>query len=184
MRTLTISMFRVPVQQFCFSLDSRKYPTNGSPPPFYGHSWLMLVVGVTFGIRTMTIFLAAVLLSLGVINVASPQDFPSQICITWLSLSCLGEDRALTNTGVGLTYNYGESNLTRFLEGGLFFTKNTASTTIYNLSYEDIGNNERTREANYFFEQLQHGGGDCNCVDIYFNCIIDDTYRYESHIIC
>ena len=58
--------------------------------------------------------------------------------------------------------------------------KNTAITTVYNLSYEDIGNNERTREANYFFEQQQHGGGDCNCVDIYFNCIIDDTYRYDT----
>ena len=48
----------------------------------------------------------------------------------------------------------------------------------YNLTYDcQSVENGQTRKADYYFEQLEHGGGSCNCVDIDFIC--DQQNRYE-----
>ena len=110
-----------------------------------------------------------VLLWLGVLNAASSITFPSRLCVTWQSSKCVGDDRALTSTEVRLTYNCSGSGTTTL-------TKNNVSSMQYNLTYDCVDNGQ-TRKADYYFEQLEHGGGGCNCVDIDFNC--DQQIRYE-----
>ena len=57
-------------------------------------------------------------------------------------------------------------------------TKNNVSSMQYNLTYDcQSVENGQTRKADYYFEQLEHGGGGCNCVDIDFIC--DQQNRYE-----
>ena len=110
----------------------------------------------------MTIYrFARLFFSLGVLNAAVSHEFPSGICVTWHSSNCLGEDRALTSTEVRLTYSYRESGISKNTVGPILM-ENGVSNFRYNLEYEDIGNDAETREADYYFEQLEHGGGDCN----------------------
>ena len=114
-----------------------------------------------------------VLLWLGVLNAASSIEFPSRLCVTWQSTNCVGDDRALTSTEVRLTYNCSGSDAIRTTT----LTKNNVSSMQYNLTYDcQFVDNGQTR-TDYYFEQLEHGGGDCNCVDIDFNC--DQQNRYE-----
>ena len=118
----------------------------------------------------MTIYrFARLLFSLGVLNAAVSEEFPSRICVTWQSSNCLGEDRALTSTEVMLTYSYRESGISKNTVGTILM-ENGVSNFSYDLEYEDIGNNVQTSEADYYFKQLEHGGGDCNCVNIDFIC--------------
>ena len=114
-----------------------------------------------------------VLLWLGVFNAASSIEFPSRLCVTWQSSNCVGDDRALTSTEVRLTYNCIGSDSIRTT-----LTKNNVSSMQYNLTYDcQSVENGQTRKADYYFEQLEHGGGSCNCVDIDFIC--DQQNRYE-----
>ena len=116
-----------------------------------------------------------VLLWLGVLNAASSIEFPPCLCVTWQSSNCVGDDRALTSTEVRLTYNCSGSDAIRTTT----LTKINVSSMQYNLTYDCVDNGQ-TRKADYYFEQLEHGGGGCNCVDIDFNC--DEQNRYEIFI--
>ena len=102
--------------------------------------------------------------------------FPSRVCVTWIQGNdCVGEDRALTDTGVRLHYDYTESGMTKS-EVGPIFTESNEIKKVYNLTYSSVGGSSvhnMTRQAEYYFEQLEHGGGDCNCVDIYIDCLDD-----------
>ena len=121
-----------------------------------------------------------VLLLLGVLNAASSIEFPSRLCVTWQSSNCVGDDRALTSTEVRLTYNTSGSDNCSGSDAirTTTLTKNNVSSMQYNLTYDcQSVDNGQTRKADYYFEQLEHGGGGCNCVDIYFNC--DQQNRYE-----
>ena len=84
---------------------------------------------------------------------------------------CIGGDRALVSTDVKFTYNYTASGETRSRVGPVL-TKNNEELRMYNLTYPDSsGGGENTaRQAEYYFEQLEHGGGKCNCLHILFNC--------------
>ena len=93
---------------------------------------------------------------------------PQTFCATRdLTRRCVGGDSALISTDVRLTYNYTESGITRNLSGPNI-VKNNGTDKVYNLSYP--GTNNSVTGVEFYFEQLEHGGGDCNCVQIYFNC--------------
>ena len=110
---------------------------------------------------------------------SSPQslDFPSNICLSWLSGSCIGGDNGLTNTAVQLTYTYFESNLYNAI--GPSLEKSTERNISYTLDYP-VAMPSETRIATYRFTQPEHGGGDCNCVEIYFDSNCTAKIRLES----
>ena len=116
-------------------------------------------------------FSAALLTILLLLEANGEESFPSSICVTWLMEECIGGDRALTSTDVKLTYNYNVSGETRSRVGPVL-TKNNEELRIYNLTYPNSsGRGENTtRQAEYYFEQLEHGGGKCNCLHIFINC--------------
>ncbi len=96
---------------------------------------------------------------------------PDQLRVTWNFMEhCFGGDNALTSTGVRFTYSYGVENNFTTIEGPLI-SKNNVTEMRYNLSYPNSTNNNggnRLMLIEYFFEQLEHGGGFCNCLDISF----------------
>lgn len=118
------------------------------------------------------------LLCVETLGVAAQEFFPLTICVTWnLTEICAGGDNALTSTDVRLTYNYTESGISRSEEGPIL-RKGNVSNEMYSLTYPGAGSGEEeSREVEYFFEQLEHGGGRCNCLDIYFDCISNSNYR-------
>ena len=118
-----------------------------------------------------SVTLLTALLLLVVVEVNGEDSFPSSICVTWLMEECIGGDRALTSTDVKFTYNYTVSGETRSRVGPVL-TKNNEELRIYNLTYPNSsGRGENTtRQAEYYFEQLEHGGGKCNCLHIFINC--------------
>ena len=56
--------------------------------------------------------------------------------------------------------------------------KTNVSSVQYNLMYDcqSVDNGQ----ADYYFEQLEHGGGDCNCVNIDFICDMQNRYEIFS----
>ena len=117
-------------------------------------------------------FSAALLTILLFLEANGEVSFPSSICVTWLLMEeCIGRDRALTSTDVKFTYNYTVSGETRSGVGPVL-TKNNEELKMYNLTYPDSpgGGENTTRQAEYYFEQLEHGGGKCNCLQIFINC--------------
>ena len=116
-------------------------------------------------------FSAALLTILLLLEANGEESFPSSICVTWLMEECIGGDRALTSTDVKLTYNYNVSGETRSRVGPVL-TKNNEEFKMYNLTYPNSsgGRENTTRQAEYYFEQLEHGGGKCNCLQIFINC--------------
>ena len=125
-------------------------------------------------LTTWILLLLATLLSLllVVVEVNGEESFPSSICVTWLLMEeCIGGDRALTSTDVKLTYNYTVSGETKSRDGPVLI-KNNKEKKMYKLTYPDSsgGGEDPTRQAEYYFEQLEHGGGRCNCLIILINC--------------
>ena len=101
--------------------------------------------------------------------VSAEENFPRSICATWdLTTHCVGGDSALISTDVRLTYSYKESGITRS-RSGPNIVKHNETGKVYHLRVPGGSNNSVT-SAEFYFEQLEHGGGDCNCVQIYFNC--------------
>ena len=125
-------------------------------------------------LTTWILLLLATLLSLllVVVEVNGEESFPSSICVTWLLMEeCIGGDRALTSTDVKFTYNYTVSGETRSRVGPVL-TKNNEKLKMYKLTYPNSsgGGESLIRQAEYHFEQLEHGGGRCNCLNIFINC--------------
>ena len=123
-------------------------------------------------LATWILLLATPLSVLLVVVEANGEDsFPSSICVTWLMEECIGGDRALTSTDVKFTYNYNVSGETRSRVGPVL-TKNNEKLKMYKLTYlNSFGGGENLiRQAEYYFEQLEHGGGRCNCLNIFINC--------------
>ena len=128
-------------------------------------------------------FSAILLLLLAVVEVNGEDIMPPYICVTWLMEECRGGDRALTSTDVKFTYNYAASGETRNRVGPVL-TKNNEELKMYNLTYPDSsgGGENTTRQAEYHFVQLEHGGGQCNCLHIFINCSTGDENRLD--VIC
>ena len=130
---------------------------------------------------TFSVPLLTVLLLLEVVEVNGEDSIPSSICVTWLMKECIEGDKALTSTDVRFTYNYNVSGETRSRVGPVL-TKNKEELKMYNLTYpvSSGGGENTTRQAEYYFEQLEHRGGWCNCLDILINCKNDDESRLDN----
>ena len=133
---------------------------------------------------TLCVALLTIQLLLEVVEANGVDSFPSSICVTWLKEECIGGDRALTSTDVKLTYNYTVSGETRSRVGPVL-TKNNEKKKMYNLTYPESsgGGENTTRQAEYYYEQLEHGEGQCNCLDILINCKNDDESRLDN-LLC
>ena len=129
---------------------------------------------VSLKMVSLKIVVQLIVLFGGILTTAQRFLPPQIFCATWdLTRRCVGGDSALISTDVRLTYSYTESGITksgitRNLSGPNI-VKNSETCKVYNLSYPGASNNSVTR-VEFYFEQLEHGGGDCNCVWIYFNC--------------
>ena len=132
---------------------------------------------------TVNVALLTVLLLLAGVEVNGEDSFPSSVCVTWLE-ECMGGDRALTSTDVKFTYNYTVSEETRSRVGPVL-AKNNEELKMYNLTYLDSsgGGDNPTRQAEYYFEQLGHGGGRCNCLHIIINCRRTDKMQVIFFIV-
>ena len=124
--------------------------------------------------------LLGILVALGVVVVS--QDFPSTICVSWNSSLCVAGDRALTNTQVWLTYNFSVDGMQRSVSGFPISKNKCGLNVTYELNYtiyvdEKMNANiSQLENATFLFEQLEHGGGKCNCLDIYF----DETCTFRN----
>jgi len=109
---------------------------------------------------------------------AVTEPLPSSICATWNQSNCVGEDRAILKSEVRVSYilTYDDGNA-RQREKGPTLNKDGEAIAIYNLSYytPQTYENETLESVVYYFEQLEHGGGGCNCVNIYINCVEEDN---------
>lgn len=93
----------------------------------------------------------------------------SLICVDWTSDGiCVGGEDSLTSTDVVLTYGDSGDEYYQLLQKTMEATK----YRLQNCSHDCI----------FFFEQREHGGGECNCVDIYFNsdCSLNATTAAET----
>jgi len=128
------------------------------------------------GSRVLLI-VAAALTGAGVLRVSGLlSPLPSRFCTTWLHLDCVGGDKALVSTKVRVRYTYTESGLKKNEAGPTLFD-NDEDQRVYNLSYPFQNfRNETPTSVEYSFEQLEHGGGDCNCVYIYIDCMEKNRY--------
>ena len=141
------------------------------------------IVMAKLAISSVTLLTA--LLLLVVVEVNGEDSFPSSICVTWLlKEECTGGDRALTSTDVKFTINYTVSGETRSRFGPVL-TKNNEELKIYNLTYPNSfgGRENPTRQAEYYFEQLEHGGGWCNCLHIFINCRTGGKKQVTFYVI-
>jgi len=94
-------------------------------------------------------------------------SLPSNICVIWDSNDggdCFGGDDALTTTDVNLSYNF----------TSVVLHIRNVSQKVYAL--EQCQN---CTQAEYVFNQPEHGGGECNCVEIYFGDTCNSSHsRY------
>ena len=100
------------------------------------------------------------------------------VCLSWHSSPCVGGDRGLTSTAVQLSYRSSGNSATSFSSRSLQLLKNTAHNVSHSLNYSVIdttsGQLLPANVVRFRFTQYEHGGGNCNCVHIYFdsNCAV------------
>jgi len=127
------------------------------------------------------LFYYATLLALSVHS-----DLPRHVCVDWIvDRECIGGDAALTTTSVKLSYyRYSGNDSHSSIKKGLQLFKNTVRNTTYNLTYGELGSSSPSADFLYEFHQPEHGGGYCNCLDVYFGreCFINFT-RSENIVI-
>ena len=109
--------------------------------------------------------------------VGQQASFPPRFCTTWPHFNCVGGDNALITTEVRVWYEYTESELTVKETGPTLFDNNETQR-VYNLSYpfQSFLNGTEMKSAEYMFEQLEHGGGLCNCVYILIDCAENNRF--------
>lgn len=102
-------------------------------------------------------------------------EYSPHVCAFWRSEeSCVGGNKALTTTAVGGSYTHVTQPPSRIVRNGkILIEKNIKRNITYNLEFVDSA----LGLARYRFEQPQHGGGDCNCVTIYFDQNCSTTTR-------
>ena len=100
-------------------------------------------------------------------GVAGSQIVPSRLCVTWSQTNCVGGDDALLTTEVRLSYSYMFDQGSPGQVGPVFLKKGEQMS---NLSYPVRQDNQIIEMVEFYFEQQEHGGGGCNCVEIDINC--------------
>ena len=109
------------------------------------------------------------------------------VCLSWHSSPCVGGDRGLTSTAVELRYQLSLNSGSGFGVASLRLLKNTTYNMTHSLNYSVVDTtSDQLLPADvvrFVFTQYEHGGGNCNCVDIYFdsNCS-DHRNRYEISV--
>ena len=110
-------------------------------------------------------------------RVAGSHSVPSRVCTTWSQTNCVGGDDALLTTEVRLSYSFMFDQSCPGQVGPVFLRK--GEEWMYNLSYPERRDNQTAIErVEYYFEQQEHGGGGCNCVEIDINC--EEEHRLVS----
>ena len=107
------------------------------------------------------------------------------VCLSWHSSPCIGGDRGLASTAVELSYVVFTGSRNSKTIRSLQLLKNTTYNVTHSLNYSVVDNTNShipnvDKAVLFAFIQYEHGGGKCNCVDIYFNnnCK-DDQNRYD-----
>ena len=119
---------------------------------------------------------AVILLQLSFCLVVQGAITTGDVCLSWHSSPCVGGDRGLTSTAVELSYRSSRNTGVSFTVGSLQLLKNTSYNTTHSLNYSVVDTtSDQLLPADvvlFKFTQYEHGGGNCNCVDIYFdsNC--------------
>ena len=121
--------------------------------------------------------------SLGVEGAITTGD----VCLSWHSSPCVGGDRGLTSTAVELSYLSSLTTGFAFSVGSLRLLKNTTYNMTHSLNYSVVdttsGQLLPADVVRFVFTQYEHGGGNCNCVNIYFNSNCSDhRNRYEISV--
>ena len=122
---------------------------------------------------------AVILLQLSFCLVVEGAITTGDVCLSWHSSPCVGGDRGLTSTAVELSYQSLLNTGFSFTVGSLQLLKNTSYNTTHSLNYSVVdttsGQLLPAELVSFTFIQYEHGGGNCNCVDIYFdsNCTIN-----------
>ena len=121
---------------------------------------------------------AAILLLLSVCLVVEGAITTGDMCLSWHSSPCVGEDRGLTSTAVELSYRSFRNSGVKLTDGSLQLLKNTSYNMTLSLNYSVIdttsGQLLPADLVRFTFSQYEHGGGNCNCVDIYFDSNCED----------
>ena len=106
--------------------------------------------------------------------------FTGDLCLSWHSNPCVGGDRGLTSTAVELSYWLSQNSRSSY-GGSLQLLKNTTYNVTHSLHNKVIDSTSYqilpADMVSFSFTQNEHGGGNCNCVDIYFN---NNCLGYEN----
>ena len=130
---------------------------------------------------------AVILLQLSFCLVVEGAITTGDVCLSWHSSPCVGGDRGLTSTAVELSFKASRNSGSGFSGGSLRLLKNTTYNMTHSLNYSVVDTtSDQLLPADFvrfIFIQYEHGGGNCNCVDIYFdsNCS-DHRNRYEISV--
>ncbi len=111
--------------------------------------------------------LSLTLFLLLITELQASSGYPSSIRVSWLNTSCSG-DNAPTSTSVLLTYNYSDSFGPKPSSVEITLSKSPSNLT-YQLNYpESFSEVPNGLSVQYNLFQAEHGGGNCNCVNVYF----------------
>ncbi len=112
---------------------------------------------------------------------ASSNVLPPFICVRWPTTesNCPGGNNALSDTSVNLTYLCSDGSVAS--SSTLTLRKNN-SAVLYSLTCNGVADEDDNafKTARYFFMQMEHGGGLCNCVDVFFESNCSDGARYDQ----
>ena len=103
------------------------------------------------------------------------------VCLSWNFETCVGGDRGLTSAAVQLSY-VSTGRITSGTIRSLQLLKNTTYNVTHSLKIS-VGDNTNSHTPSvvvavaFMFTQYEHGGGKCNCVDIYFNNNCKDDHN-------
>ncbi len=115
---------------------------------------------------TLVVILLAILFSSCWIETTADNQ-PPRLSIQWFEFSCIGGDRALSSTGLWLSYTSNSTDET----GADDQTYSCRVWVNYNSSLPKLqyyeGNVSRNiTSVSFIFEQPEHGGGSCHCFNI------------------
>ncbi len=111
--------------------------------------------------QSLTLFL------LLITELLASSGYPRSIRVSWLNTSCGGDD-ALASTSVLLTYNYSDFFGPKPSSVEITLSKSPSNLT-YQLNYtESFSEIAIGLSVQYNLFQAEHGGGNCNCVNVYF----------------
>lgn len=91
---------------------------------------------------------------------------PSGMTFNWSSSDCLGGDNALTGTGVWINYTTTFSSRAAVFQSSSHVQVDFNSSSLnFDYNFENFGPLNVTA-VQYDTVQLEHGGGECHCVQL------------------